>query len=174
MGKHLLVRYERDDSLAPAGGSVGPGRERLPGADQVCPEVPTSFGGSSSGGLPDNRVFDLTGRVGRARPALAGCIGGADEALDTSEDAPRAFWEVVHPLGRIEPLEALAKDGTGLRGHVYIPNGEGPFATILSSRRTGTRAAPARAMREERRWTAAGRCVATSSPSWTPGTRSPW
>lgn len=34
-------------------------------------------------------------------------------------------------LDRIEPFEAIAEDGTALRGHVYVPRGAGPFATVL-------------------------------------------
>jgi predicted acyl esterase len=38
---------------------------------------------------------------------------------------------VLHQLAKVEPFEAKAEDGTALRGHVYLPEGEGPFATVL-------------------------------------------
>lgn len=37
----------------------------------------------------------------------------------------------LHSLKDIKPFVATAKDGIKLKGHVYIPDGIGPFATIL-------------------------------------------
>lgn len=34
-------------------------------------------------------------------------------------------------LAELSPFEATADDGVALRGHVYLPEGEGPFATVL-------------------------------------------
>ncbi|MDX1611167.1 MAG: CocE/NonD family hydrolase [Candidatus Thermoplasmatota archaeon] len=34
-------------------------------------------------------------------------------------------------LGDLLPFEATADDGVALRGHVYLPEGDGPFATVL-------------------------------------------
>ena len=40
--------------------------------------------------------------------------------------------EDLHALDRIVPIEvASAHDGNRLRGHVYLPEGPGPFATVL-------------------------------------------
>ncbi len=61
---------------------------------------------------------------------LSGCTtspqmvpeGGADDAWHR----PSAL------LDHIETFEATADDGVALRGHVYIPTGDGPWATILT------------------------------------------
>jgi len=37
----------------------------------------------------------------------------------------------VYALDRVEPLEVTTDDGVVLRGHVYLPTGDGPFATVL-------------------------------------------
>lgn len=75
-----------------------------------------------------------------AAAALAvGCIGAGDDAIEendasAAEDtmAERAnVPEVPTELGEIRDFEAEADDGTALRGHVYLPEGEGPFATVL-------------------------------------------
>lgn len=68
---------------------------------------------------------------------FAGCVGGPSGA-----DAPAA--ELIAPMAKragvpsipaelaeIRPFEASAPDGVALRGHVYLPAGDGPFATIL-------------------------------------------
>lgn len=37
----------------------------------------------------------------------------------------------VHSIADIRPFSATAEDGVVLRGHVYLPDGEAPFATVL-------------------------------------------
>lgn len=64
--------------------------------------------------------------------AFAGCFSGTEEGPHHGDDHVEAPHEIpLHSLDRIEPFMASAGDGTPLRGHVYIPEGEGPFATIL-------------------------------------------
>ncbi len=73
--------------------------------------------------------------------SLAGCIG-ADDAVDQqatdASDAPSTSMveranvpALPAELAEIREFEATADDGTALRGHVYLPDGEGPFATVL-------------------------------------------
>lgn len=74
--------------------------------------------------------------------AVAGCIGLGDDAqIDANTEAPDAgstsmveranVTEIPAKLAGIQTFEAEADDGTALRGHVYLPQGEGPFATVL-------------------------------------------
>lgn len=37
----------------------------------------------------------------------------------------------VYSLEKVVPFSVRASDGVALRGHVYLPNGTGPFATVL-------------------------------------------
>lgn len=46
--------------------------------------------------------------------------------LETIEPGP------LHEVSEVLPFETDADDGTTLRGHVYVPTGEGPFPTILN------------------------------------------
>lgn len=74
--------------------------------------------------------------------ALAGCLGDDDAsegALAEAPDGPAADGRFpvygkdrpLHSLREILPFQATARDEIVLRGHVYLPDGEGPFATIL-------------------------------------------
>ncbi len=68
-------------------------------------------------------------------PALVGCLGGGDDGLAPSAtpgDAPAAIpSDPLHEVAEMLPFEVTAEDGTALRGHIYLPNGSGPFATVL-------------------------------------------
>jgi predicted acyl esterase len=59
--------------------------------------------------------------------ALAGCLASPAPFPGLAGDAAVALLG----LASIEPFEVAAPDGTVLRGHVYLPEGEGPFATVL-------------------------------------------
>lgn len=67
----------------------------------------------------------------------AGCLGGDQDDPTVSPDpAPTALPVYgkdlpIHSLASIEPFETISFDETPLRGHVYLPDGPGPFGTIL-------------------------------------------
>lgn len=72
---------------------------------------------------------------------LAGCVG-ADEASTgsaetASTDEARTMAERANVTGipaeldEIQPVDVEASDGAHLRGHTYLPKGEGPFASVL-------------------------------------------
>jgi uncharacterized protein len=67
----------------------------------------------------------------------AGCLGGVDEAPGVSAGPTPTGFPVygtdlpIRSLASIEPFETSTFDEVVLRGHVYLPDGEGPFATIL-------------------------------------------
>lgn len=71
--------------------------------------------------------------------AFVGCIGA--EPPDTEpepEDEPieptaqrAGVDQIPAELDEILDFETQADDGVALRGHVYLPEGEGPFATVL-------------------------------------------
>lgn len=62
---------------------------------------------------------------------LAGCAVPASVEQRASRDASGPDASSQAALGQLIALEAKAKDGVSLRGHVYLPDGPGPFATIL-------------------------------------------
>ena len=71
---------------------------------------------------------------------LAGCLG-PEQSASVSATQKRATlvtqqrWiDVERPvfsLAEIRAFQTASDDGTLLRGHVYLPNGTGPFATVL-------------------------------------------
>lgn len=67
----------------------------------------------------------------------SGCLGGAkDDPTISTEPEPTAFPVYgkdlpIHSLKSIEAFETISFDETPLRGHVYLPDGPGPYATIL-------------------------------------------
>lgn len=69
-------------------------------------------------------------------PVLAGCVAGPSESQGSPDDgdAPtdREDLAAHHHLDRVEPFSVETDDGVVLRGDVYLPNGSGPFATMLS------------------------------------------
>jgi predicted acyl esterase len=58
------------------------------------------------------------------------CDAGVFNATIEVELEPLA-GRPLHSLAEIVPFEVAAADGTMLRGHVYLPDGPGPFATVL-------------------------------------------
>lgn len=55
---------------------------------------------------------------------------GRSSPTGTAEIAAPAN-QVLYALKEIRPLEVVANDGVRLRGHIYLPEGSGPFATLL-------------------------------------------
>ncbi len=66
---------------------------------------------------------------------VSGCTQGTDPGPTLADAPAAAAWlDVELPmteLAEIRPFEATSADGTALRGHVYMPEGPGPFATVL-------------------------------------------
>lgn len=68
---------------------------------------------------------------------LAGCFtndapAGDDDPAPIASMLERAGVDALPAaLAEIIPFEAVAHDGAVLRGHVYLPEGPGPFATVL-------------------------------------------
>lgn len=63
----------------------------------------------------------------------SGCFGAGPRTAEEPA-RPGSFPKVERPLFHLEqilPFSARSADGTALRGHVYLPNGSGPFATIV-------------------------------------------
>lgn len=72
--------------------------------------------------------------------AFSGCIGGGEDVESTERPAEAGTDAMAQragvdqlpaELGEIVTFETAAEDGTALRGHVYLPEGHGPFATVL-------------------------------------------
>lgn len=67
--------------------------------------------------------------------AAAGCLSSPPNADEVPAEVSGAPWlDVRRPLAslaKIVPFATTSEDGTALRGHVYLPNGSGPFATVL-------------------------------------------
>lgn len=68
-------------------------------------------------------------------PLLSGCISDSDQgAVDEGADEPLPpLKRSLHALAEVRPFEAEMDDGAYLRGHVYIPSGEGPFPIVLDA-----------------------------------------
>ncbi len=73
---------------------------------------------------------------------VSGCLNGstpvdADDVTDPIGPIPASelseYWadRLVHRIGEIQPVSVTAADGVELSGHVYLPDGDGPFATVL-------------------------------------------
>lgn len=62
--------------------------------------------------------------------ALAGCVQQGPPAT-VSQLPPDAVIPALHALALIQHVNATASDGTVLRGAVYLPDGTGPFSTVL-------------------------------------------
>ncbi len=68
---------------------------------------------------------------------FAGCVTNEPPVDDTESNRTASMVEragvdaLPAQLAEVEPFEAVAHDGAVLRGHVYLPEGPGPFATVL-------------------------------------------
>lgn len=62
---------------------------------------------------------------------LAGCAAPAVPPQDGAASPPSLASRPPSALGETLAFEAKAPDGVALRGHVHLPEGDGPFSTIL-------------------------------------------
>lgn len=79
---------------------------------------------------PPRAVITATLVLPLLLPALAAAAPSSGEPVAgglAAETSPR----VPAQVGEVRPFNVDAPDGTVLRGHVYLPEGEGPFATVL-------------------------------------------
>lgn len=64
--------------------------------------------------------------------AWSGCFGSSPKLEEATDDTIDTATRRLHSVAEILPFVAATKDGTALRGHVYLPDGEGPFGVILN------------------------------------------
>ncbi len=86
-------------------------------------------------------LFDAPTCTARVQPALENAERWTVVVDTYSKLTPVAFElllslrlaepERVHSVAEMVPFETTAEDGTPLRGHVYLPDGDGPFGTVL-------------------------------------------
>jgi predicted acyl esterase len=68
--------------------------------------------------------------TGRRRGVAAAIAVGLAAVLAPAAGAAKAA-PALHSVAAALPFSVTAADGTALRGHVYLPDGPGPFATVL-------------------------------------------
>lgn len=62
---------------------------------------------------------------------LSGCLAPSAANPPTGPEGASGPQDALHAIADLLPFEVTAPDGVALRGTVFLPDGEGPFPTVL-------------------------------------------